>query len=243
MHTRQGKQPSAWDSIKRTFLGELRDRTGADFLLMRTNGRWAIGPRGVIGIVSGEERPEGDRWFMGLDDRGLGQTALGVFLVCEARNGQRIVLGFGRSRWDSILPGMSRDGNRGELKFDLRKRGDRYVLAGTDVTSALDDVSWLAEREPTEPDKAAVGESQAKAVALPGGGERTFFARVHGTVLEPLDPTGLSDGDIVLVSTSPANALPSNATLRRIIAAGGPPSLPRDFADQHDIHAHGASRR
>ena len=98
MHVRSGRPPSAWDAIKRTFLTEVRDRTGAEFALHRINGRWARGPRGAVFIVSGEERPEGDRWFMGLDDRLLGQIVLGVFLVCETRDGKRIVLGFGRSR-------------------------------------------------------------------------------------------------------------------------------------------------
>ena len=58
-----------------------------------------------------------------------------------------------------------------------------------------------------------------------------------------LDAQALSDGDVVLVSTRPAPTVPSNATLRRVIAAGGPPSLPPDFADQHDAHAHGAAKR
>ena len=242
MHVRNGKPPRVWDTIKRAFLKEVRDRTGADFALHRTNGRWATGPRGAVFIVSGEERPEGDRWFMGLDDRLLGQIVLGVFLVCETRNGQRIVLGFGRPRWDALLSGMSRDGSRGELKFDLRKRGDRYFLAGTDVTSAQNDLSWLDEQAPTESGPPAAPEFAAKTLSVHADTEQVFFARVHGAVLEPLDPTGLSDGDIVLVTTRPAPALPFNATLRRIIAAGGPPSLPPDFADQHDIHAHGAPR-
>lgn len=241
MHTRHGRSPRAWDAIKRAFLTEVRDRTGAEFSLHRTNGRWATGSRGAVFIVSGEERPEGDRWFMGLDDSLLGQIALGVFLVCETRDGKRIVLGFGRSRWDSLLSGMSRDSSRRELKFDLRRRGERYFLAGTDVTAAQDDMSWLDEPGPAASGPPVVAEP-AKALLVHSRAEQAFFARVHGTVLEPLDPTGLSDGDIVLVTTRPASSLPSNATLRRIIAAGGPPSLPRDFAEQHDVHAHGAQR-
>ncbi len=179
---------------------------------------------------------------MGLDDGALGQIAIGGFLVCETRDGQRIVLGFGRPHWDSLLSGMSRDGSRGELKFDLRKRGDRYFLAGTEVTSALDDVSWLDEQGATESRPPAVAEPAADKLSVEGDAAHAFFARVHGAVLEPLDPTGLSDGDVVLVTTRPAPSLPSNATLRRIIAAGGPSSLPRDFAEQHDVHAHGAQR-
>lgn len=242
MHVRNGRPPRAWDTIKRAFLKEVLDRTGADFSLHRMNGRWATGPRGAVFIVSGEERPEGDRWFMGLDDGVLGQVALGGFLVCETRDGQRIVWGFGRPRWDSLRSGMSRDGSRGELKFDLRKRGDRYFLASMDVTSAQNDMSWLDERGPTESGPPAVAEFAAEALSVQGDAEQTFFARVRGAVLEPLDPTGLSDGDVILVTARPAPVLPSNATLRRIVAAGGPSSLPRDFAEQHDVHGHGAQR-
>lgn len=244
MHTRGGKSPSAWDNIKRTLLKELRDRTGADFSLNRMNGRWASGPCGVVGIISGEERPEGDRWFMGLDARALSEREpLGVILVCETRDGQRIVLGFGASRWASLVRGMSRDNSRGELKFALRRRGGRYLLEGTDVTSALDDLSWLVEPGPVGARK--LPEAGSASEPPPGSqcAEHRFFARVGGGMLEPLDPTGLSDGDIVLVSTRPAPAMPSNATLRRVIAAGGPPSLPPEFANQHDTHAHGSPAR
>ena len=50
-----------------------------------------------VGIVSGEERPEGDRWFMGLDERAARQRELLGVHPClrEHRMGRRIVLGFG----------------------------------------------------------------------------------------------------------------------------------------------------
>lgn len=244
MHVRAGKRPRHWDEIKRNLLKELRDGTGADFSLKRINGRWAFGPGGVVGIVSGEERPEGDRWFMGLDERALGeQQPRGVILVCETRDGRRIVLGFEASRWASLVRGMSRDSSRGELKFALRRRGDRYLLEGTDVTSALDDVSWLREPGVVGMSQHTATGSVSKAPPASGSTERSFFARVKGHVLEPLDPTGLADGDVVLVRTRSTPTVPSNAALRRLIAAGGPPSLPPDFADQHDAHAHGAQAR
>jgi hypothetical protein len=241
MHTRAGKSPNEWDKIKRGLLEDLRARTGLSFSLNRVNGRWASGPSGVVGIVSGEERPEGDRWFMGLDSRALGeQEPLGVILVCEARDGRRIVLGFAASRWEGLRGRMSQDSKRGELKFALRRRGDRYRLEGADVTSALDDLSWLGPASTSRPpEPRAVPEAP---IVSPSAAH-SFFARVRGRILEPLDPTGLSDGDVVLVSARPAPVVPSNATLRRLVAAGGPPSLPRDFADQHDVHAHGAQRR
>jgi hypothetical protein len=244
MHVRGGKSPSEWDKIKHDFLVEVRHRTGADFSLNRINGRWASGPRGVVGIVSGEERPEGDRWFMGLDERALDEREpLGVILVCEGRDGRRIVVGFGASRWTDLARRMSRDRRRGELKFDLRKRGDRYLLAGAEVTSALNDLSWLGEtdmeRDHTQPEAGSITNAPSASQSL----DRNFFARVRGGALEPMDPTGLPEGEVVLVSTRPAPVVPSNATLRRLIAAGGPPSLPPDFADQHDTHAHGAPRR
>lgn len=244
MHTRGGRSPDQWDKIKRIVLEELQERTGAAFSLSRVNGRWASGPRGLISIVSGDERPEGDRWFMGLDARTLGEAEpLGVILVCEARDGRRIVLGFEASRWESLRERMSRDSKRGELKFALRRRGDRYLLEGTDVTSALDDLSWLSK--PGSASSSLPGEARSVPDASPvlRGTAHSFFARVVGRVLDPLDATELSDGDVVLVSARPAPIVPSNATLRRLIAAGGPSSLPPDFADQHDAHAHGAPRR
>ena len=244
MHTRGGRSPDQWDKVKRTFLEELQERTGADFSLSRVNGRWASGSRGVIGIVSGEERPEGDRWFMGLDERALGEREpLGVILVCETRDGQRVVLGFGASRWASLVRGMSRDSGRGEVKFALRRRGGRYFLERTDVTAALDDFSWLVEPASVGARNPAQAESVFAPPSVSPSAEHRFFARVGGGMLEPLDPTGLSEGDVVLVSTTPAPFIPSNATLRRLIAAGGPSSLPPDFAEQHDAHAHGAPRR
>lgn len=245
MRTRGGKSQAMWDEVKRSYLKELRDRTGVDLSLDRTNARWAWGPRGVIGILSAEERPEGDRWFMGLDEKAFGERQpLGVILLCEERDGHRVVHGFGASRWAEFLPRMSRDSSRGERKFDLRRRGDRYFLVGIDVTSALDDLSWLGGLGPVSVSRPAEAGSAAEAADLASPrAEHTFFARVRGNVLEPLDPTGLSDGGLVLVSARLARVVPSNATLRRVVAAGGPASLPPDFAEQHDAYAHGASGR
>jgi len=245
MRTRGGKSQVEWDDIKRAYLDELRDEKGVDLSLERTNARWASGPLGVVGILSAEERPEGDRWFMGLDEKAFGERQPhGVILLCEERDGHRLVLGFGASRWAELVPRMSRDSSRGELKFDLRRRGDRYLIAGTEVTSAVDDLTWLGGPGPVGASRPAEVESAAGAASLasPRAGH-TFFARVRGAVLEPLDPTGLSEGDLVLVSARPARAVPSNATLRRVVAAGGPPSLPQDFAEQHDTYAHGGSVR
>jgi hypothetical protein len=238
---RGGRSPGHWDKLKRDLLEEIRLQAGATFSLGRTNGRWASGPRGVVGIVSGEERPEGDRWLMGLDERAMdGRAPIGVILLCETRDGKRIVLGFEASRWASLARGMSRDTARGELKFDLRRRGHRFLLAGEDVTPALDDLSWLGARAPDADQDRPGSPPAAGTPPEPPSVECRFFARVRGGALEPLDPPGLVEGDVVLVSAVPARAVPSNATLRRILAAGGPASLPADFADRHDLHAHGA---
>jgi len=245
MGARGGKSQRAWDEDKRRFLEKLRERTGTKFWLGRTNARWASGPPGIVGVVSAEERPEGDRWFMGLNEGEYRKRQpLGVILLCEERDGRLLQFGFGASRWAELVPRMSRDSSREELKFDVRRRGGRYLLAGTDVTSALDDLSWLAGPGPASVPRLAEAGSAAKpAPPAQRSAEHSFFARVRGAILEPLDPTGLSEGDLVLVSTRPAAAVPSNTTLRRVIAAGGPPSLPPDFAVQHDAHAHGAPGR
>ncbi len=83
----------------------------------------------------------------------------------------------------------------------------------------------------------------AERVSKPPGAEIVFFARANGAVLEPLDPTDLTDGDVVLVRATRVAGAPSNATLRRILASGGVPGLPADFAARHDVCAHGAPPR
>lgn len=244
MGSRGGKSQRTWDEVKRSFLSRLRDQTGTEFLLERTNARWAWGPPGIVGILSAEERPRGGGWFMGFNEKvSVERQPLGVFLLCEARDGRLLEFGFGASRWAELAQRMSRGSSREELKIDVRRRGGRSFLAGTDVTSALGDLSWLGEPSPARDGTPPAGEQATNALPASRSIERRFFARVSGGTLEPLDPTELSDGDVVLVSTRPAPAVPSNATLRRVIAAGGPSSLPPDFADQHDAHAHGAPAR
>ncbi len=245
MKARGGKSQGTWDEVKRSFLKDLRDQTGIDLTLERTNGRWARGPGGLAGILGAEERPEGDRWFMGLDEEAFaGRKPLGVILLCEQKDGHLLVFGFAASRWAELLPRMSRDSGRGERKFDLRRRRDRYLVAGTDVTSARDDLSWLGGSGGVSGSRPAEQGPEAGAPFRESPRrEHTFFARVRGDVLEPLDPTGFADGDLVLVSATLARAVPSNATLRRIAAGGGPPSLPPDFAAQHDAYAHGTAGR
>jgi dienelactone hydrolase len=243
MRPRGGKRPAEWNDIKRAYLAELRDRTGVELSLDRTNARWASGPAGAVAIVIAEERPEGDRWFMGLDPTALdARQPRGVILLCEEASRHLVVLGFGASRWAELVPRMSRGSGRGELKFDVRRRGHRYVLAGLDVTSAVGDVSWLTDARPgkaTQPEP--VDAAPETGPDTPAHARHVFFARVRGACLEPLDPTGLAEGELVLVSARLVRVVPTNAGLRRLIAAGGPPSLPRDFAERHDTYAHGTS--
>src|SRR5262249_163880 len=139
-----------------------------------------------------------------------------------------------------------REQKRGERKINLHRVGSRYVLRvpgrpDLDVTDTRGDLAWLHPG------------SRFQATVRPGGvapmssgptdriaeQASTFFAKVRKGLLEPLDATGLSDGDIVLVKATVSRRVPGSAALRRIVARGGPPSLPPDFAEQHDRYAHG----
>ena len=57
-------------------------------------------------------------------------------------------------------------------------------------------------------------------------------------MLEPLDAPDFTDGEFVVVRAERVASVPGNATLRRMLAAGGP-NLPADFAERHDAYAHG----
>ena len=57
-----------------------------------------------------------------------------------------------------------------------------------------------------------------------------------------IDASGLADGELVLVRASRVASAPASAAIRKIVARGGPRTLPADFADEHDHYAHGGQR-
>jgi len=57
------------------------------------------------------------------------------------------------------------------------------------------------------------------------------------------DPIDLGTEGTYLVRARKVDGAPSNSALRRLVARGGIPDLPPDFAEQHDHYAHGAPKR
>lgn len=243
-------------------MAALNARTGVR--LTYGSGRWAACPGGEVALLgSVEDRNRPGHWFFGVNaEEFRGRRALGVILLAE-RGGDLLDFGIPRNRVERVLPTLSLSG--GEAKLNLYQEGDAFVLRtpGTnhDLTTALGDLSWLVEGcPPTGDGGSAVRDAATLGVGAgrsPGtsaartasgrnegagssGTERSFFARVRGGVLEPLDDPGLEEGALVLVATSQRPSAPANPLLRRLVARGGPPDLPPDLAERHDRYAHGA---
>ena len=240
MRTRADK----WDEPKRDYLRRIREHTGVVLELEGRGSRWASGPAGSIGIMASGTR-DGQRWWLGLDESEFHERgALGLILLCQSRE---TLLDFAlpRQRVLELVPGLGRD-RRGERKFNIVRRRDRYVLQlpgerDVDMTASLGDLSWLKGEGSITP----LGRSERRSTGelrLPGPAqdvEAAFFARVRQGVLEPLDPTGLPEGALVRVRAAITESVPGISALRRILAAGGPEDLPRDLAERHDHYAHG----
>jgi hypothetical protein len=178
-------------------------------------------------------------WWLGLDwPKVERRKVVGAILLCESGD-EVLDFGFSGESLKRLAAKLSRDKGRGEIKLELQPRGDGYFLRipgedPTDVTPALGDLSWLLPAGPGRP--------KSPVSAPPGEGAATaqaFFARVRGGMLEPLDAPDFRDGELVIVRAERAPAVPGNATLRRMLAAEGPASLPADFAERHDAYAHG----
>jgi len=164
-----------------------------------------------------------------------------IVLLCE---GATTVLDFWLPAHQvrDLLPRLS-PGPNDERKFNVVCRRERYWLQipggdDVDITGSLGNTSWLtgaapAERHKTEPNEVSSPETHGQA----------FFARVRKGRLEPLDPVPLEEGSVLIVRVEPATAVPKQPALRRIVAGGGPTTLPSDFAEQHDHYIRGAARR
>lgn len=150
-----GARADRWDEPKRSYLSWIREQTGVVFELERRGSRWASGPAGSIGIMASDTR-DGERWWLSLDENEFGaRRALGLILLCKANDA---LLGFGlsRERVLELLPKLGRDRSKGERKFNLARRRDRYLLqlpgeGPFDMTSYLGDLSWLKADSPQGP--------------------------------------------------------------------------------------------
>jgi hypothetical protein len=232
-----------WHERKHRYLTGLISRGITATLGARRGARWARTPHGMVGILGASD--VGDRWWFGLKEREFNEYgAVGLILLCESRDD---VLDFGLSaeRVRAILPRLGSD-RRAERKLNLLRRGERYLLQipsgdPVDMTDALHDLTWLGDKVHI-PSVEGV-DTPEHAASTAGPESSCFFAQMRRGVLKPLDRIGLKDGEVVLVQVTRVMSVPSHPSLRRIVAAGSPSTLPADFASQHDFYAHGARRR
>jgi len=246
-----GARADLWDEPKRKYLERIQKETGIALELEGRGARWASGPAGAIGIMASASSAsrDGERWWLGLDENEFDKRQpLGLILLCQSK---AMLLDFGLSRQNVIglLPRLGRDQSRGERKFNLVRRRDHYWLQipgedGVDLTHSLGDLSWLSvDAAPVRVrSQGPEGTSNTPPSDTGRDGDRAFFARVRGGLLEPLDPTGLPEGAVVKVRATIANSAPQISALRLIVAAGGPPNLPPDLAEHHDYYAHGTRK-
>lgn len=251
---------SEWDATKRAYLEVAGRRLGAPLTPdARASSRWARSLGGSFAILGADEvLPE--RWWFGLSEERFRETGvLGAILLC--RKGEQVIdFGVPSAQLRPLLPHLSLEGTRGERKLNVQKVGSRYLLRvpgrqdlDLDLTEAKGDLSWLVAtsgsvalpstgtpgRLPgTSPD--AIGSSEP--VAAPTSLPVAFFAKVRKRVLEPLDDPGLEDGAVVLVTAVRAEYVPASSAMRRIVARGGPASLPGDLAERHDLYARPSGR-
>jgi hypothetical protein len=233
-----------WHRRKQALLEKLRRERGVEFSPgERRGGRIARGPGGTLFLPAARERQRG-RWWLGLNERAFLETAdvRGVVLLCETTH-ELFDFWLPADAVRQILPRLSL-GPNDERKFNVVRRRDRYWLqmpggGDVDITARRGDTSWLTTASGPAPSAAETARRDLPSAAV----EHAFFARVRKACLEPLDAVSLDEGAVVMVRVTPAVAVPRSAALRRIVAAGGPDTLPVDFAEQHDHYAHGARRR
>ena len=228
-----------FDRIKRRYLEEASRKTGVSIVLepSRSSSRWARTGDGWVAITASKKLPQGV-WWLGLDwPKVEKRKPLGAILLCEEAEGV-LDFGFSSESLKKLAAKLSRDKGRGEIKLELQPSGNRYFLRtpgedSIEVTSALGDLSWLRRSVPGRRAIPTLPSAECPAT------ERVFFARVRGGMFEPLDAPGFKDGEFVVIRAARVASVPGNATLRKMLAAGGPESLPADFAERHDAYAHG----
>jgi hypothetical protein len=241
--TSRARRVDKWDERKKAYLRYIARSGVALALDGRRGARWAKGPRGVVAILGASEAPGGGRWFLGLNEEQFQErNPVGLVLLCE--QGEKLLdFAVPAERLRTLLGGLSKV--RGERKINLVRVRDRYVIQvpgseGADVTDTLGNLGALGSS--TDTPASSAGTPSTKEVAG-SRGERRFFAKVRRGRLVPLDPIELKDGEVLLVEIERIPAAPGHASLRHIVALGGPSDLPSDLATQHDHYARGTPRR
>ena len=242
-----------WDRTKRAYLETTGGRLGTSLTLdARRSSRWGRSPRGPFVILGAEELLAG-RWWFGLSEKRFSDAGVsGVILLC--RKGEQLLdFGLPAARLRPLLPHLSLEGTRGERKLNVQQVGSRYLLRvpgrqdlDLDITEARGELSWLGVPSPETdrhpPVKSSTNVRTEKEAAASVDPPVAFFARVRNRVLEPLDDPGLEDGTMVLVTAARADKVPASSAMRRIVARGGPESLPGDLSERHDIYARPSGR-
>src|SRR5207249_3198315 len=164
----------------------------------------------------------------------------GVVLLCEDAK-DLLDFWLPATQIRDLLPRLS-PGPNAERKFNVVCRRGRYWLQvpggeDIDITATRGNTSWLTGGPGSREDDTAQAPASPRAPR-----EQAFFARVRRGRLEPLDACPLEEGSVVIVRVEPVAAVPKRTALRQIVAAGGP-TLPSDFAEQHDHYIRGTPRR
>ena len=163
--------------------------------------------------------------------------------MCESEGGL-LDFGFPASFIHELLPKLSAEAGGRERKLHLLRRNNRFLLRlkggeFQDVTGHRGDFAWLEKLDSENGTRRGrPGEVRVRSDFMIG-----VYATCRRGRLELLDEIGLPDGTLVLAKIERVDSVPSTAALRRIVARGGPASLPSDFAEQHDHYARGAPRR
>src|SRR6266849_6708406 len=175
------------DEMKRDYL----KRKAAELALEGRGSRWASGPRGTVSILAASEmRP--DRWWFGLNEKEFhDRGALGMILLCKSSN-ELLDFGFAARRVLDLLPRLSAD-ERGERKFNVVRKERRLTLQvprdkAIDLTAARGDLSWLPDASGSRVAEVAHEGTRYASQDRVQPPEHVFFARVRGSLLEPLDP-------------------------------------------------------
>lgn len=251
---------SEWDGTKRAYLEAAGRRLGAPLALdARASSRWAHSPGGSFAVLGADEVLP-DRWWFGLSEERFRATGVrGAILLCR-KGDQLLDFGVPAARLRPLLPFLSLESTRRERKLNVQQIGSRYLLRvpgrqdlDMDLTEAKGDLTWLVAGRVSNTPESAGGRGRIPAPAVddvssqepaaaPAALPVTFFAKVRKGALEPLDDPGLDDGAVVLVAAVPAEHIPASSAMRRIVARGGPASLPNDLAERHDFYSRQSRR-